>query len=808
MAVIARPEIPGYDLRRRIGEGASAVVYEALEQRTGRAVAMKILRDELLAEPTARQRFHREARALMCVVHPNVAAVFDYSGPDEERVFIAMELFDGKSLKELIEARGHLPDDVAAAIFMQVFSALTAAHGERLLHRDLSATNIVVTASGRAVVTDFGLVASVVGTRTSETFATRAANLVGTPLYYAPELLLSGTYSELSDLYAGGICLTYALLGHPPAPTAEVGALLAAVLDGKLERVLKSNITVDPSLGKIADALTDPSPTKRPQRAGEVAASLAAFLRQRKIDGEAAVRRWLGPDTQVAELQSTQPMSDAFEALRVASKGRFVVEALIGQGGMAKVFRAQDTRLNRPVAVKLMHEDADQTMRMRFHREARALARVRHPNVIEVIDYSGPDKPLPYIVMELVEGATLEAVTTVKPMPETAAIAAAVGICEGLEAVHREGFVHRDVKPENVFVDDQGRVLLADFGIVRPAQGDKTGTFVARPTASIGSPLFASPEQLFDPDNAGPRSDLFSLASLLFYLLTGRAPVAEGSVGDALADLMDGKIEKLPASYGPELRALMDRLHARDPSKRPQSAEVVSAELRAMLAAKKVMDPRAELRAFLGKSGGVTRITQQFSTQTVTDARARSEALADQTEIRRTSIITTPQGAAPASVPARRRRGSPVIALAAGVFAIVCAVAVALALNRPTRPAPVVVPVSDLPPELPAPPPVDLAPPVDVAPVPVPAPVPDPVDAPKPRPAANEPGVLRFFTKPWAKISIGGKLYGTTPLFNTLELPPGRYVVRFENPAYRTVEKKVDLKGGERREIHVTLEKP
>jgi serine/threonine-protein kinase len=757
--------IPGYDLRRLLGDGRSTLVYEAIEQRTGRTVAVKVWNRPL--DAAAKSRIFKEARALMCVVHPNVVQVIDYAAADAAEPFVAMELCEGQSLDAVIDERKRLPEQVAASIFAQVFAGMSAAHAQGVLHRGFSAASVILTQSGRAVVTDFGL-----GLRVGD--------------------------DEAADVRSAAECMRIAFGG--------AGAKFASVAP----------------------------------KAAEVARDLSAWLEQRKIEPEQAIRAWLAPDTQIKQVAQTQDMGDSFSALRVASGGRFEVRGLIGQGGMARVFRAVDTRLKRDVAIKLMNEGADATMRRRFHREARALGRVRHPNVIEVIDYSGADAALPYIVLELIEGHTLEAAVNGRVMPEQAALATALSVCEGLEAVHREGFVHRDVKPENVFVDPQGRVVLADFGIVRSAQGETTGTFVARPTSSMGSPLFASPEQIFAPDSIGPRSDLFSLGSLLFYLLTGTPPVAATTVVDALTELMEGKLVRLEQRFSGDVRALVSRLHQRDPNKRPESAAEVATELRRMLAERQVVDERDELRRFInGESGSFATMTEvtgkaaSVKTEVVakTDVVAKTEVvakaereskteivtqteLASHTEVtktdpkkkaggtsilRRTNVITQP-----AQQPERSSRRALVIA-AAAIAVTLCAAVFGLR-KRPAATTgtsePEVLPPPEPIGELPEPKPAELA-------------EPKPTVIGEPPPAHRElqkhdsdQAVVRFFTKPWAKITIDGKLYGTTPIFNTVELPPGRHVMRFENPAYVAAEKKIDLRAGERREIHVTLEKP
>ena len=834
--------IADYDIVKKLGEGQSAIVYQAKDKRSQKTVALKVLRDELLAHEASRAHFHREARALLGVVDEHVVSVHDYSGKDGEAPFIATELLDGADLKSLVDARGPVPSRVAAAIFTQAAAGLAAAHAQKLIHRDFSLANIFVEKSGRVVVTDFGLVASVAGARTSETFVTRGTGIVGTPLFVAPEVLKTGRYDAASDLYALGIALVYAVLGKAPAPVGEISALLAAIIDGKIQK-LAGAAGVDPALAAIGDALTGPLGS-RPVSAAQVALQIAASLAG--ANARAIVADWIDPAeaTQVSRapdndgaLQEAIAAGDVVRALGLATRDRYEVRGMLGEGGMGKVLLASDTRLKREVAVKLVLSDEggaiDPDLRKRFHREARAMGRLRHPNIVEVLDYSGPGALLPYLVIGFVDGPTVSKVIPPGGLAENVALALVVQVCDALAAVHGEGFVHRDLKPENVFVDREGTVFLGDFGIVR-ASAAKSQTFVSAKTSAIGSPFFASPEQIFDPDAAGPAGDLFSLGAMLFNVLTGEMPVVAANLPECLRKLARGDLAPVPSRVAPELGALIDELRALDPEARPASAADVAARVRAMLEARGVLDARAELRRAVAAALGEHQTSVSKIAVVATGA----------TEVRtpRPLATTTPDPLAMTAEPEERARWP--YAIAAALVVSVVAIGLAWQVRARARAAPPVAPplvsgaIADRAPELPQPPPPELAPP-PVTEVPTVPAAPVAIDAktdakPKPRPAAREPApeattavapapvparpvepepalatpaVVRFIIKPWAKISIDGKAFGQTPRFNSVELKPGRYVVRFENPSYKTAEEIVVVKGGESREVRVTLEK-
>lgn len=201
--------------------------------------------------------------------------------------------------------------------------------------------------------------------------------------------------------------------------------------------------------------------------------------------------------------------------------GRYLVQGKIASGGTSTVYRGLDIRLDRPVALKVMDSRyaGDSQFLTRFQLEARTVARLKDPGLVAVYD-QGLDARHPFLVMELIEGGTLRELLAERgPMPPHAVVAVLRPVLGGLAAAHRAGLVHRDVKPENVLISDDGDVKIADFGLVRAvAAAGITSTSVI-----LGTAAYLSPEQVRD-GNAGPRSDVYSAGILTYELLTGRAP--------------------------------------------------------------------------------------------------------------------------------------------------------------------------------------------------------------------------------------------------------------------------------------------
>ncbi|MFD4368831.1 Stk1 family PASTA domain-containing Ser/Thr kinase [Rhodococcus sp. NPDC058521] len=200
---------------------------------------------------------------------------------------------------------------------------------------------------------------------------------------------------------------------------------------------------------------------------------------------------------------------------------RYRVDATIARGGMSTVYRGLDTRLDRPVAIKVMDPQfaADPAFVSRFEFEARSVARLKHPSLVAVYD-QGHDGDRAFLVMELVEGGTLRELLRERgPMPPHAVAAVAGPVLDALAVAHRGGLVHRDIKPENILISDSGEVKIADFGLVRAAAAANTTSN----SVILGTAAYLSPEQV-TTGISDTRSDVYSTGILLFELLTGRTP--------------------------------------------------------------------------------------------------------------------------------------------------------------------------------------------------------------------------------------------------------------------------------------------
>ncbi|HEX5297267.1 MAG TPA: serine/threonine-protein kinase [Streptosporangiaceae bacterium] len=253
--------------------------------------------------------------------------------------------------------------------------------------------------------------------------------------------------------------------------------------------------------------------------------------------------------------------------------GRYVLDEQIGFGGYGEVWRATDTVLSRPVALKLLHQrHAEQAETVaRFRSEAQHAASLSHENIAQVFDYGeAADGQPPYLVMELVAGASLEAVLKDGPLDVTRTMDIVAQTAAGLRAAHAAGMIHRDVKPGNLLLNHSGTVKVTDFGLAHTV-GSASITISGE---LVGTPGYLAPERAVG-EKAGPASDLYSLGIVAYECLTGARPFTGTQLEVAMAH-RDLSLPPLPASVAADVTAFVMRLTAKDPGCRPRDAAEVT----------------------------------------------------------------------------------------------------------------------------------------------------------------------------------------------------------------------------------------
>ncbi|HET9959641.1 MAG TPA: serine/threonine-protein kinase [Polyangiaceae bacterium] len=280
----------------------------------------------------------------------------------------------------------------------------------------------------------------------------------------------------------------------------------------------------------------------------------------------------------------------------------------IGHGGMATVYRARDRRLGRDVAVKVIHHHLreNREVAQRFESEARAVAKLKHPNIVEVYDVSDAQDDERYLVVELVRGTTLRKLLAAEGhLPPEVAAAVGIELADALEHAHGMGVIHRDIKPENVLIRvtvpdserERSRVKLTDFGIAKllDAQG------VTSTGQVLGSPAHMAPEQI-EGGEVTARADVFGLGVLLYECMVGRLPFDGKNPAQVLRRVLDGAFtppERARPTVGATYSAVLARALAHEPKDRYDSTSALAHDLRAELLAMGIEQPALELHQFL-----------------------------------------------------------------------------------------------------------------------------------------------------------------------------------------------------------------
>lgn len=269
------------------------------------------------------------------------------------------------------------------------------------------------------------------------------------------------------------------------------------------------------------------------------------------------------PNPAVRNIPTVEELAPLFQ--------NYELEELVGAGGMGAVYRARHRKLDRHVAIKVLLPDleSDPMFAERFLREARAMARLDHPGIVRVHDFGEADGVF-YLVLEYVEGASLRELIGSSRMGPGDALSLVPQICDALQYAHDAGIVHRDVKPENILVDQDGRARIADFGLAKVRDPQTGGVTLTATHQAMGTPHYMAPEQLSSSGAVDHRADLYSLGVVLYEMLTGDLPIGRFSA---------------PSERAPSLAAwdpVVLRSLESEPSKRYQAAEELKREVRSL----------------------------------------------------------------------------------------------------------------------------------------------------------------------------------------------------------------------------------
>ncbi|MBS2027479.1 MAG: serine/threonine protein kinase [Deltaproteobacteria bacterium] len=510
---------------------------------------------------------------------------------------------------------------------------------------------------------------------------------------------------------------------------------------------------------------------------------------------------------------------------RQLSRYRIVEE--VGSGGMAVVYRGLDTSLDREVAVKVLHPHlaGKEESRKRFSREAQAVAKLHHPNILEIYDFSGAETAESFIITEFIRGQTLRQLAEKHPFkpPEVAAMAVHE-LANALEHAHAIGVIHRDIKPENVMIRDDGCLKLTDFGIAKILDRDEKMTLTG---ALVGSPAHMAPE-IIEGDEAGPEADIFSLGTILYWLCVGKLPFFAANTTATLKKILDCDYEDpriANAQVSDALAEVIAKCLAREPKARFATAGALRDALAALLKEAGIERPAEDLALFFADpEGGSRKLTTRIVEKRLEYARAQVSSGSPVRAMSALGQVLALEPGHPEALKlldslkrrARNRKRLAVVLSALGGVVVICGGAWAgvKAWNARPKPLPVVAQ-----PEI-APPPVAEAPKPAPPPAPEPQPkvelaslAPDPSkthaiarhDAAVKRPL--KPGSVLIVPRPYADIFIDDNKVQTGAVQFLAELAAGKHRVRLEHAG--TAPESIDVnvpEGGRAPDVRVRLQ--
>ncbi len=282
--------------------------------------------------------------------------------------------------------------------------------------------------------------------------------------------------------------------------------------------------------------------------------------------------------------------------------GAYRIEGLLATGGMGEVYRARDERLGRDVAIKIVAKGlaSEDKELERFEREARIMASLSHPNVLNIFDF-GKDGGVTFAVMELLAGQNLRERMAKRALPWRTAAAIAMAAARGVAAAHAKGIIHRDMKPENIFLLADGGVKVLDFGLAHRLEVDGDGAPEAGGETLVGTMVYMAPEQ-FGGETPDARTDIWGLGAVLYEMLTGTRPFARLNVSDTMSAILREDPPPI-ARYGIDVPSPLERLARRclekEPDRRIQAAYDLAFDLSEIVSASAAPPPAPAWRARL-----------------------------------------------------------------------------------------------------------------------------------------------------------------------------------------------------------------
>ncbi len=554
--------IGAYEIVEEIGRGSLGMrAYLARHRLIDRpaVVILSFTQDEKV-QALAR----REAEVLASVSHPHLVGLYDI-GEYEGYLYQVQEYVSGRTLGTMARSGDQMPLPTVVRLFIDIADALDYLHERGYVHGEVRPGHIMVSADGVPVLlSSLAMSAQVEADQPDHV-------VLGPAPYLSPEAWV-GKHDIRSDLWSLGMTLCFLLAGQVPLGDADREEARHAILSpDPLDLTALDDAAPEP-LARIVRRCLEKDLARRYQSAADVRRDLEsahAYLESRRP----------GPSPVLLEPGRTIWLNVDYTEPGIPGKFReYRIEGEVGAGTFSTVYAAYDVIGDRDVALKILRRDRlDQdTVLARFQREAALLARLRHPHIVQVFNYGryGRDH---FIVMQLLENTTLEmAMDASSAFDLDEAVAIIAQLLAGLEALHGEGVVHRDVKPANVILAPD-RAVVMDLGLARVSEGSTLTTL----GQILGTPRYMAPEQARG-EPATAQSDLYAAAVILFEMLTGEIPHQAASPGELIFKIaveQPQSVTQRRADLPPALVAYLDQALDREPGARHRSASLAREEL-------------------------------------------------------------------------------------------------------------------------------------------------------------------------------------------------------------------------------------
>jgi serine/threonine protein kinase len=549
---VGRYIVQGEFGRRRWGR-----IYEAKHTILDRKVLLKFLP---AGNEQHVQRVQREARILAQMRHPNIVSIYEveaYKG----QPYLVLNYVDGaRMLSEILQNGRPFIPSVALRLISTLCSAVTQAHDRGLYHKDITPENIVIGYDGVPVLIAFEIAAPLSGDPLLS-----AGQVAGTPWYMSPEQWRNATLTAATDIWSLGVTLYELLTGKrlfdqklPMEAAAAIRSQKPVSLDALGELVP----------GYVIDILAkclQKTEAARYGSAEELRRELNAAVIQLELSNGDKVKA-----TELIEGETLLLYSEHPETDRPSDYRQYEIRSLLGSGSFADVYHATDIFSGKDVAMKILKKEwiSDGQAVARFRRESNLLSQLSHPNIVRLYNFGRYGESL-FIAMELLDGRTLaNRLLQQRTLEPEVAATFLIPVLLGLDAAHRAGVIHRDMKPQNIGFDGE-RVVILDFGIAHV----ENATRVTSPGTIMGSALYMSPEQARGQQLTAA-SDVYSVGTILYEMLTGHHPHE--------CDNLYGLIHKLTSEppipitnrrsdLAPEIAELVITMHQPEPAFRPSA---------------------------------------------------------------------------------------------------------------------------------------------------------------------------------------------------------------------------------------------